>query len=110
MIQINPNEGVSLQLNNKNVLNDGRIEPVHMHFTTNQKDVPEAYELLIFDSLCGDSTFFAHWNEVELSWKWVQPILDAFEENLLPLHSYLAGSMGPEASHQLLEEAGFHWW
>ncbi|MBA2874876.1 glucose-6-phosphate dehydrogenase [Thermaerobacillus caldiproteolyticus] len=110
VIQINPNEGVSLQLNNKNVLNDGRIEPVHMHFSTNQKDVPEAYELLIFDSLCGDSTFFAHWNEVELSWKWVQPILDAFEENLLPLHSYLAGSMGPEASHQLLEEAGFHWW
>ncbi|MGG4041442.1 glucose-6-phosphate dehydrogenase, partial [Bacillus smithii] len=54
--------------------------------------------------------FFAHWKEVELSWKWVQPILEAFEENLVPLHSYPSGSMGPEASQQLLAEDGFRWW
>jgi glucose-6-phosphate 1-dehydrogenase len=81
-----------------------------MHFSTNEKNVPEAYEVLIFDALRGDSTFFAHWKEVELSWKWVQPVLEAFEGNLLPLHSYRSGSMGPEASHRLLEEDGFNWW
>ncbi|PRA71404.1 hypothetical protein CQ056_28575 [Peribacillus simplex] len=72
--------------------------------------MPEAYELLIFDALRGDSTFFAHWNEVKLSWKWVQPILETFEENIVPLHSYQSGSMGPEAAHQLLEEDGYRWW
>ncbi|PRA73222.1 hypothetical protein CQ056_28345 [Peribacillus simplex] len=72
--------------------------------------MPEAYELLIFDALRGDSTFFAHWDEVELSWKWVQPVLEAFEENALPLHLYQAGSMGPQAASQLLEEDGFKWW
>ncbi|MEK5325527.1 glucose-6-phosphate dehydrogenase [Aeribacillus sp. FSL M8-0254] len=110
VIEINPNEGVTLQLNSKNILNNGKIEPIHMHFSTNEKNVPEAYELLIFDALRGDSTFFAHWKEVELSWKWVQPVLEAFEGNLLPLHSYRSGSMGPEASHRLLEEDGFNWW
>ncbi|WPZ18712.1 glucose-6-phosphate dehydrogenase [Geobacillus subterraneus] len=109
VIQINPNEGVSLQFNSKNVFNNGKMEPVHMDFATNQKEVPEAYELLIFDALHGDSTFFAHWKEVELSWKWLQPVLEAFAENLLPLHSYRSGSMGPEASYQLLKEDGFYW-
>ncbi|HWO95954.1 MAG TPA: glucose-6-phosphate dehydrogenase [Bacillus sp. (in: firmicutes)] len=110
IIEISPNERFSLQLNTKNPLNDGKIEPVTMDFSADQEGVPEAYELLIFDALRGDSTFFAHWKEVELSWKWVQPILEAFEENTLPLHLYRSGSMGPEASHQLLEEDGFKWW
>ncbi|PQP86878.1 hypothetical protein CPT76_27625 [Paenibacillus sp. AR247] len=53
---------------------------------------------------------FAHWDEVELSWQYVQPILDAFEEDSVPLHQYPAGSNGPEASDQLLAEDGFKWW
>lgn len=109
VIDVNPNEGVSLQLNSKNPIN-GMVEPIMIDFSPNKKDIPEAYELLIFDALRGDSTFFAHWHEVELSWKWVQPILDAFEENIVPLHSYPSGSMGPEVAHQLLEEDGYRWW
>jgi glucose-6-phosphate 1-dehydrogenase len=54
-----------------------------------------------------DSTFFAHWNKVELSWKWVQPILEAFKDNLIPLHQYPAGSDGPEAASRLLQDDGF---
>lgn len=110
IIEINPNENVSLQLNSKNPLNDGKMEPVRINFASEQEDVPEAYERLIFDAIRGDSTFFAHWKEVELSWEWVQPILEAFEENLVPLHLYQSGSYGPEAAHLLLKEDGFKWW
>jgi glucose-6-phosphate 1-dehydrogenase len=109
VINISPNEGVSMQLNSKNPVN-GKLEPIIVDFFATEKDVPEAYELLIFDALRGDSTFFAHWNEVELSWKWVQPILEAFEENILPLYPYQSGSMGPESSNRLLKEDGFKWW
>lgn len=108
-ISINPNEGVSLQLNSKNPIS-GKMEPITVDFSASNQDVPEAYELLLFDALVGDSTFFAHWNEVELSWKWVEPILEAFKENRVPLHSYSSGSMGPDAAHQLIEEDGFKWW
>jgi glucose-6-phosphate 1-dehydrogenase len=110
IIEISPNEGVSLQLNAKNPLKNGEIEPITVDFSANAKDVPESYELLLFDALRGDPTFFAHWKEVELSWKWVQPILEAFEENIITLHPYHSGSMGPYASDQLLEEDGFKWW
>ncbi|MFC3882336.1 glucose-6-phosphate dehydrogenase [Bacillus songklensis] len=108
-IDVSPNEGVSLQLNSKNPVN-GKLEPIMVDFSANKQDVPEAYELLIFDALRGDSTFFAHWNEVELSWKWVQPILEVFKEDRIPLHSYPSGSMGPEAAHKLLEDDGYKWW
>lgn len=112
IIEISPEENVSLQLNSKNPAN-GVIEPVKINFSCEQPDVggiPEAYERLIYDALIGESTFFAHWKEVELSWEWVQPILDAFEENLLPLHEYPSGSFGPDASNTLLLENGFKWW
>jgi glucose-6-phosphate 1-dehydrogenase len=110
IIEINPNENVSLQLNSKNALNGGEIEPVRINFSAEQEGVPEAYERLIYDAFRGDSTFFAHWSEVELAWEWVQPILDAFEGNDVPLHFYESGSYGPEASRRLLEEDGFKWW
>lgn len=108
VIEINPKERVSFYLNSKNI--DGKIEPVRADYFVNQENQPEAYELLIHDALRGDSKFFAHWKEVELSWQWVQPILEAFEENIIPLHRYEAGTYGPEASDQLLKEEGFKWW
>lgn len=110
IIEIGPNEGVSIQFNSKNPLKNSKIEPITVKFSANEQNVPEAYELLLFDALNGDSTFFVQWKEVELSWKWVQPILDAFEKNTLPLHVYPSGTMGPRASEQLLEEDGFNWW
>jgi glucose-6-phosphate 1-dehydrogenase len=110
IIEINPNENITLQLNHKNPLHDGKMEPVKINFSAEQRGIPEAYERMIFDAFRGDSTFFVHWKEVELSWEWVQPILDAFTENLVPLQQYQAGSHGPEAANRLLKDDGFKWW
>ncbi|UIO40633.1 glucose-6-phosphate dehydrogenase [Brevibacillus brevis] len=110
IISVNPNEGIALQVNSKNPTNSGKIEPVTVDFSSGTKDVPEAYELLLFDALRGDSTYFAHWDEVRLSWEWVTPILEAFAENLVPLFTYEAGSFGPKAAEQLLAADGFVWW
>lgn len=112
IIDINPDQNISLRLNSKNPINNGRVEPVTIHFSNEKTEmgVPEAYERLIYDALNGDSTFFAHWKEVELSWEWVQPILNAFENNLVPLYKYHSGSYGPNAADSLLLENGFKWW
>lgn len=110
IIEISPEAGISFRINMKNPLKGGKIEPVNIRYSADQTDVPEAYESLIHDALRGDPTFFAHWDEVELAWKWVQPVLDAMAEHLVPLHTYAAGSNGPEAAQRLLEEDGFQWW
>ncbi|GGG26122.1 glucose-6-phosphate dehydrogenase [Paenibacillus abyssi] len=109
-IQINPDEKITLQLNQKNALNNGQLEPVNMEFSMPANQLPDGYELLLFDALRGDATFFAHWEEVELAWEWVQLVLEAFQENRLPLYPYPSGSYGPDAADALLEEQGFHWW
>jgi glucose-6-phosphate 1-dehydrogenase len=106
-IEISPNEGIMLQLNTKE---NGELKPVQIQLHESSKEIPEAYENLIYDALVGNPTFFAHWDEVELAWAWVQPILDAFQENQVPLHSYEAGSNGPAEADALLAEDGFHWW
>ncbi|WP_028610822.1 glucose-6-phosphate dehydrogenase [Paenibacillus harenae] len=110
VIEMSPNEGIMLQLNTKDSQQKGEFKPIQIDLHPNQEEQPEAYENLIHDALRGDSTFFAHWDEVELSWAWAQPILDAFKENLVPLHLYEAGTYGPAESDALLAQDGFHWW
>lgn len=108
VIEIGPGEGISLQLNTKNPRQHGQLEPVSIKHESANLDLPEAYENLIYDALLGDATFFAHWDEVELSWQWVQPIIEAAEEGTLPLHTYASGSFGPAAADELLGED--RWW
>lgn len=110
IFEISPNEGITFQLNSRDPKNKDRFEPIHIDFHSNGDEVPEAYENLIHDALNGDPTFFAHWDEVELSWKWVQPILNAFAEHTIPLAYYPAGSYGPAEAEELLARDGHHWW
>ncbi|WP_274362869.1 glucose-6-phosphate dehydrogenase [Paenibacillus thermotolerans] len=110
VFEIGPKESITLQLNTKQPGYDGAFKPIHIDLHERPSQSPEAYENLIHDALRGDATFFAHWDEVELSWQWVQPILDAFEENAVPLIPYAAGTYGPAEADALLSEDGFHWW
>ncbi|REE56326.1 glucose-6-phosphate 1-dehydrogenase [Paenibacillus taihuensis] len=110
VIDIGPKEGITLQLNMMDSREKGAFEPMNIEFHTSSDDVPEAYENLIHDAMLGDPTFFAHWDEVELSWKWVQPILDAYAANHIPLLPYPSGSYGPAASDELLAKHGHRWW
>ncbi|MHA6533915.1 glucose-6-phosphate dehydrogenase [Paenibacillus sp. BAC0078] len=110
VFEISPNEGITLQLKARDPKHKGKFKAMHIDFHTSHIDVPEAYENLIYDALNGDPSFFAHWNEVELSWKWVQPILDTFAKNSVPLYHYAAGTFGPAESDQLLARDGNHWW
>lgn len=109
VLEISPNDNISLRMNMKDP-SSNKFKPAWINFSTNGENHPEAYELLLHDAMLGNSTFFAHWKEVELSWKWIEPLLEAFQEDLLPLYSYPSGSTGPEAADQLLESDNHKWW
>lgn len=110
ILEISPNEGITFRMNTKDEKNKNNYQPMYLDFYSSGNDAPEAYENIIYDAFNGDPTFFAHWDEVELSWEWVQPILNAYEKNIVPLHRYPAGSNGPKASDELLAKDGNHWW
>lgn len=110
VIEMSPGESISLQLNTMDGGVKEGFKPIKIDIDPGHGDLPEAYENLIHDAMLGDATYFAHWDEVEASWAWVQPILEAYEENTVPLHQYEAGTYGPAEANELLARDGFHWW
>jgi glucose-6-phosphate 1-dehydrogenase len=110
VIRVNPVEGMYLQLNAKRPGPEGSVVPVAMEYSQAPDKSPEAYERLLYDAMRGDSTFFTRWDEVSLAWKFVDPMAEAFRNNLLDLHTYTAGSWGPKAALDLPQQDGYHWW
>ncbi len=108
-IHVHPTEGISLQLNGKSPEQDGVASPISIDFSQETKDLPEAYERLIFDAMRDDSTFFTRWDEVKLAWKWIDPISQSFA-NGHPLNLYKSGSSGPKEAEELLRTDGHTWW
>ncbi len=63
------------------------------------KELPEAYETLLLDALRGEARLFVSWDEVEAAWKFITPILDAWDKQPpSTLVSYTPGSWGPTAA------------
>lgn len=111
-IRIQPNEGIVMDLRIKRPGYTDEIEHVQMDFCyTNTIDAshPDAYERVLVDTLRGDKTLFATSDAVIASWQIIQPILDAWEQNRVPLVSYKNGSWGPADSNVLLEKSDAHW-
>ena len=113
VIQVQPDEGMTLLTNSKVPGLETRTQPVKMHFrysATFGSNTPEAYERLILDAIVGDSTLFIRGDETEASWKLITPILESWES--LGNHgmaNYAAGSWGPLESERLLWNGGHQW-
>jgi glucose-6-phosphate 1-dehydrogenase len=69
---------------------------------------PEAYERLILDMLLGEPSLFPVNEEVELSWKLLDPVLNYWAANGKP-DGYAAGSWGPESADKMLNRSGRQW-
>jgi glucose-6-phosphate 1-dehydrogenase len=67
----------------------------------------EEYEKLIVDSIVGDQTLFVSTEEVKSMWKVVDPIVQAWEENLVPLSSYVPDT-GQAAQEAEAKQASPH--
>jgi glucose-6-phosphate 1-dehydrogenase len=113
VINIQPDEGITLQLNVKKDGDAGDSKPVKLDLSNNFQDginTPEAYEKLLYDCMRGDATNFTHWDEVSLSWSFVDPISDSWKKGKAALAAYPSGSMGPKESDEMLEADGNQWW
>jgi glucose-6-phosphate 1-dehydrogenase len=112
VLRIQPDEGISLSFGAKVPGQEFRVASVSMDFTYGASFVeesPDAYERLLLDAMVGDPTLFIRSDEVSESWRIVDPLLQAFSEDQLPLAGYPAGSWGPVESDLLLERTDRHW-
>jgi glucose-6-phosphate 1-dehydrogenase len=111
LLQIQPNEGVSLEIAAKAPGPIVAPVPVSLDFAYKDRfDIGHrtGYETLLYDVLMGDQTLFQRADQIEGGWAAVQPLLDAWGKKGKP-ESYRAGSDGPAAAATLMERDGRSW-
>lgn len=113
VLQIQPNEGISLKFGAKVPGQTMNIRPVTMDFRFGQSfggAAADAYERLILDAMLGDSTLFARRDEVEQAWAIVTSITDGWKLHMPPAFpNYEAGTWGPKEADEFIERDGRQW-
>jgi len=113
IMRIQPDEGLLLSFGMKVPGEGFDVKNVGMDFHYSdlvEADVPEAYERLLLDCIKGDPTLYAHGDSVEHSWKFVEPILNAWKNDpTIPVYGYPAGTWGPELADELIQPAELTW-
>ncbi|MEU4878799.1 glucose-6-phosphate dehydrogenase, partial [Streptomyces sp. NPDC021608] len=111
VIRVQPDEGITVRFGSKVPGTSMEIRDVSMDFAYGEsftESSPEAYERLILDVLLGDSNLFPRTEEVELSWKILDPIEQYWDKNGKPAQ-YPSGTWGPVEADEMLERDGRSW-
>ncbi|HEU5223748.1 MAG TPA: glucose-6-phosphate dehydrogenase [Candidatus Lumbricidophila sp.] len=111
VIRVQPDEGVTTRFGSKVPGPNMQIRDVTMDFAYGNaftEASPEAYERLLLDVLLGEPPLFPRQQEVELSWKILDPIEEFWTTQGQP-DSYAPGTWGPASADALMERDGRTW-
>ena len=111
VVRVQPDEGVTLRFGSKVPGTAMEVRDVAMDFQYGEaftEASPEAYERLLLDVLLGDAALFPQNEEVEQSWRVIDPIEELWAaqedspDGASGLHLYRAGEWGPAAASDML--------
>jgi glucose-6-phosphate 1-dehydrogenase len=111
IIRVQPDEGVTLRFGSKVPGTSMEVRDVNMDFDYGEsftESSPEAYERLLLDVLIGDPPLFPRQEEVELSWKILDPVEEYWEKHGAP-QDYPSGTWGPKAADEMMARDGRAW-
>ncbi len=112
VMQIQPQEGISLSFQAKRPGSKVCIGTLRMQFSYAEifgGQPPEAYERLLLDCMAGDQTLFTRQDNVEVSWRLVEPVLRSWENQVTQSYIYEAGSESFPQADRLIESDGRKW-
>lgn len=106
-IALQPNEGVNLTFQVKEPGDGMRLHTQEMRFRYAEAfgPLPEAYQTLLLDVMRGERTLFVRHDEMEDAWRLCEPLLNGRRH----IHEYAAGTWGPTAAHDLINQDGHGW-
>ncbi len=110
--QIQPKEGISLRFQAKRPGSKICIGTLDMKFRYQDifgVEMPEAYERLLLDCMTGDQTLFTRFDGIEVTWRFLMPVLESWESGDERPHEYPAGSESFPQADALLEADGRTW-
>lgn len=114
IVKIQPTEGVYLQFNIKRPGDTEEIVPAKMDFCQNcilehHINTPEAYERLLTACLNRERAWFSQWDQIELSWNYIETLKALAAQADLPVYPYTAGRRGPAEAYALPERFRHRW-
>jgi glucose-6-phosphate 1-dehydrogenase len=113
VIQIAPDEGISLSFGAKIPGAQMKVGEVEMNFNYADyfgANANNGYEVLLYDGIMGDQTLYQRADMVEAGWSVVDPVLDVW--TALPARefpNYPAGSWGPAEATDIIARDGRSW-
>ena len=116
VIHLQPKDGLELHLfaqgQSKRGQGSGTLSPVHLDLDFDKRFGSQrvgAYERLLLDVLEGRLNLFVRSDEQEEAWRWVEPILQHWQDDTNGPRPYAAGTWGPSASSAMIARDGFCW-
>jgi glucose-6-phosphate 1-dehydrogenase len=111
-IRLQPNESIRLNALAKQPGMGMNLRGVFLDLAFDQffqQDRMEAYQRLLLDVIAGRLALFVRRDEQEAAWRWVAPILDAWQAPDAVPKPYAAGTWGPAAASALLARHDTCW-
>ncbi|OGT00211.1 MAG: glucose-6-phosphate dehydrogenase [Gallionellales bacterium RIFCSPLOWO2_12_FULL_59_22] len=112
VLSIQPDESVHLEFATKTPGHGLAVETARMQFDFHDRypDAPSPYQRLLLEALRGEQLLFARSDGVEMSWRFITPILEAYADHPgAEPYAYPAGSEGPVAADTLIARDMHAW-
>jgi glucose-6-phosphate 1-dehydrogenase len=113
IIKLQPEDGLELHLLAAKGAKQGEpLAPVSLDLDFDKAFAENrvgAYERLLLEAIAGRLNLFVRSDEQEQAWRWVEPILHAWDRDTSGPRPYAVGTWGPAAASALVAREGFAW-
>ncbi len=108
---IQPEETIRFELNAREpgLSMTPRLLRIDTNYRAEHEQRLDAYATLLLDVIGGDRTLFIRFDEVEMAWQIIEPVLRQWSQTSERLYNYAPGSWGPIEAHNLFEEPYQSW-
>jgi len=86
-----------------------RLLRIDTNYRAEHEQRLNAYATLLLDVIEGDRSLFIRFDEVEMAWQVLEPVLEHWSQTRASLHTYAPGSWGPKETRVLFEKPNQSW-
>jgi len=86
-----------------------RLLRIDTNYRAEHEERLNAYATLLLDVIEGDRSLFIRFDEVEMAWQMIEPVLKHWTQTSERLYNYVPGSWGPKESRVLFEQPYQSW-
>jgi glucose-6-phosphate 1-dehydrogenase len=111
LLSLQPSESMHMEIHVKQpgLGMNTRVIQLNASYRKTDETPLDAYETLLLDVIEGDRTLFIRFDEVEWSWRVVDPILKYWEQERDFIHTYAAGTWGLQEANRLFDSEDQEW-